>query len=71
MKADTATFGFEIWLYCPHCEELVNLADIDSQDGLCELVFGTRNKPPKWEDIGFDFDCPECGKETTLDKMEY
>lgn len=71
MEKVTGIVEVHVWVYCPECEETVDLDQIeDDESRLGVALFGGTAKLPQWDNIGAVYKCPECGKEFELDHFE-
>jgi len=62
-----ASMSWHLFIYCPHCDELIDLVDLDS-DGCYSIPIFNNN----WDKIkGMEETCPQCGKEFVINGVEY
>ena len=62
-----ATLTWHLFVDCPKCKELIDLADQDDDHCFSEPLFSNR-----WEDIeGEKAFCPKCKAEFVIDQVEY
>jgi hypothetical protein len=50
--------------------KMLNTKQISDRE-LCTAVFGNGDTGARWEEIGLEFECPECKKEFELYSIEY
>lgn len=69
-KKAIAFLEYSINVDCPHCEEDIDLVDMESNSGdhdISNLVFRGA-----WDSlINWDIDCPHCKQAFQLEKLEY
>jgi len=62
-----ALLSFSVDAECPHCKEEVDIARDDPDTIVASAIF--RNA---WHDLkGYEVDCPSCGKQFVIGKVEY
>jgi hypothetical protein len=69
MDKANARLSWNLFLDCPYCKKLIDMADDIEDDGgwISRPIFENR-----WEDLEDEvFDCPYCEKEITIGKIEY
>ena len=72
MKEAKAQLEWSLEVECPHCNRAIMNQDLnDDEHTLVNCVFGTITKPAQWENIGLEFECPECGEMFRITDIEY
>ena len=68
MKQALARLSWSLWVDCPECDdETINLSDVDTDDAIAKAIFNN-----KWDAlIGYEVECPYCGKTFAIEKVEY
>ena len=73
MHKAIATLNVSVEIECPHCENLIDLFDLDDMrdDGhLWEIIERWRVNNG-WKNVNEEITCPECKKIFIFDELEY
>jgi len=76
-KETTGQIDFDITLNCPHCEEFLNLFDgvafpcLNDEGEITKIFTKWFGNEPGGDEPNLDVECPKCGKEINVNKMEY
>ena len=67
MLRSKALLSWHLFVDCPYCSEIIDLADIDEDEWVSIPIFNN-----KWDDLeGAEVECYNCNKFFTIDKIEY
>lgn len=64
MKKTTIYANLEFYVYCPNCEETIEIEDYP------EYPFTKTFCSNEWEGLSEEYSCPNCNKPFVIDKME-
>lgn len=69
-KRATAFLEYEVSCDCPHCNESVDILDIESNAG--DNSISARIFTNQWDQLkGWPIECPHCKNDFELEKLEY
>lgn len=74
LKRSDGIVDYSVITECPHCGGYLDLTKppySDDDDELGLMVFGTIDKPAKWDDINLEYSCKHCEKEFIVDQLVY
>jgi glutaredoxin len=70
MKQATAFLEYSINVDCPHCENDVDLLDVESNAG--DNSISARVFTSEWDQLkGWPIECPHCHTDFELARLEY
>lgn len=69
-KNATAFLDWSLEVDCPHCDETVDLVELESDSGDYDIA--NRIFTSKWGELaGWDVKCPHCKHDFKLEKVHY